>query len=272
MTDTVTTRAELISARAALSGRVGVVMTMGALHDGHAALLRAARAECDHVVATIFVNPLQFGPNEDFAAYPRTFDADLAVARAHGVDAVFAPPVEEVYGEGFASRIAVGAEAEGMEGAVRPGHFSGVATVVAKLFVLARPTHAYFGEKDAQQLDVVARLVRDLGFPLTLRRCATVREPDGLARSSRNVYLDAADRAAAPVLYAALCAVRDAWRRGERDPDALARAGAEVVAREPRATLDYLVVRDGRAYIAARFGRDGARRTRLIDNLRLDEE
>jgi pantoate--beta-alanine ligase len=244
---------------------VGLVPTMGALHEGHASLVRLARAECDRVAATIFVNPLQFAPHEDLARYPRPFDADVALLRREGADAVFAPAPQEMYGQCFASHVDVGAEAEGMEGAIRPGHFRGVATVVAKLFILARPTHAFFGEKDAQQLDVIERLVRDLAFPLVIRRCPTVREPDGLALSSRNVYLSPADRAAAPVLARALAAVRAAWARGERDPEVLARAGTAVISQEPRATLDYLAVRGGRAYVAARFGGDG-RVTRLIDN------
>ena len=248
---------------------LGLVPTMGALHEGHASLVAQARAECDRVAATIFVNPLQFGPHEDLAAYPRPFSADVELLRRERVDAVFAPDPDAMYGEGFASRVAVGAEAVGMEGDVRPGHFVGVATVVAKLFAIARPTHAYFGEKDAQQLDVIERLTCDLAFPLRLRRCATVREVDGLAMSSRNVYLSPADRAAAPVLFRALSAARQAWVEAERAPDRLASLGASVVASEPRATLDYFVVRGARAYVAARFGGVGSRVTRLIDNMLL---
>jgi len=249
---------------------IGFVPTMGALHAGHAALVQQARAECDRVATSVFVNPLQFAPHEDLARYPRPFAADLALLRSADVDAVFAPSVDEMYGDGFVSRVATGAEAEGMEGAVRPGHFTGVATVVAKLLALARPTHVYFGEKDAQQLDVVERLVSDLGFPVVIRRCPTVRDGDGLALSSRNVYLGNDDRAAAPVLHRALAAVRRAWAAGERDPEVLQRLGREIVAGEARAVLDYFEVRGARAYVAARFGAGSGRPTRLIDNLRLD--
>ncbi|MEZ5965670.1 MAG: pantoate--beta-alanine ligase [Planctomycetota bacterium] len=246
---------------------IGLVPTMGALHAGHVSLVRSARAECDRVAVTIFVNPLQFGAHEDLSVYPRPLAADLDLLRAAGADAVFTPAADGMYGDGFASRVMVGAEAEGMEGAVRPGHFAGVATVVAKLLVLARPTHAYFGEKDAQQLDVIERLVRDLGFPLVVRRCPTVREADGLALSSRNVYLGEADRRAAPVLFRALQAARAAWAGGERDAQALGRIGAAVIATEPLASLDYFEVRGNRAYVAARFAGPASRPTRLIDNL-----
>lgn len=249
---------------------IGLVPTMGALHAGHASLVARARAECDRVAVSIFVNPLQFAAHEDLSVYPRPLAADLQLLAREGADAVFAPTADDMYGPGFASRIAVGAEAEGMEGAVRPGHFQGVATVVAKLFALARPTRAYFGEKDAQQLDVIERLVRDLAFPLVVRRCPTVREPDGLAMSSRNVYLGASDRAAATVLHRALLAVRRAWAGGERDADSLARLGKASIAAEPRATLDYFEVRGARAYVAARFAGPGSRPTRLIDNMGLD--
>ncbi len=247
---------------------VGLVPTMGALHEGHASLARAARAECDRVAATIFVNPLQFAPHEDLARYPRTLDADLDLLRTIGVDAVFVPEPETMYGPGFASHVAVGREAQGMEGAMRPDHFAGVATVVAKLLVLARPTRAYFGEKDGQQLAVIERLVVDLGFPTQVRRCPTVREADGLALSSRNVFLQPDDRAAAPVLHRALLAVRAAYAAGERDQATLAALGRRMVQAQPRAALDYFEVVDGRAFVAARFGPSG-RTTRLIDNLRL---
>jgi pantoate--beta-alanine ligase len=247
---------------------VGLVPTMGALHEGHASLARRARAECDRVAATIFVNPLQFAPHEDLATYPRTLAADLALLRAAGTDAVFVPGPDAMYGTGFASAVSVGSEAMGMEGTTRPEHFRGVATVVAKLLALARPTRAYFGEKDAQQLAVIERMVSDLGFPTEVRRCATVREADGLARSSRNVFLQPADRAAAPVLHRALLAVRDAHARGECDDAALAALGGRLVQAEPRAELDYFEVLAGRAYVAARFG-GGGRVTRLIDNMQL---
>ncbi|MBL9079019.1 MAG: pantoate--beta-alanine ligase [Planctomycetes bacterium] len=262
---------------------VGLVPTMGALHDGHASLMRRARAECDRTAVTIFVNPLQFGPGEDFAAYPRTFDADLRLCAAQQVDVVFAPEPAAMYDPDFCSHVAVGAAATTMEGALRPGHFGGVATVVARLLALARPTHAYFGEKDAQQLAVVRRMVQDLGFPTAIVPCPIVREPDGLARSSRNVYLGAEDRRACTILYRALASARHAFARGERDRDALLARARAVLATEPRAALDYLELRrdgdlaalppgpvdGGRLLVAARFA-GGVRPVRLLDNLSLD--
>ncbi|MCC7396185.1 MAG: pantoate--beta-alanine ligase [Planctomycetes bacterium] len=261
---------------------IGLVPTMGSLHRGHQSLVRRARGECDRVVVTIFVNPLQFGPGEDFAAYPRDLETDLARCREAGADVVFAPDTAAMYDPAFCSHVSVGAAAEGMEGALRPGHFSGVATVVARLFVMVRPHRAYFGEKDAQQLAVVRRLARDLGFPLRVVPCPIVREADGLAMSSRNVYLGAADRRASTVLVQALRAAREAFRAGQRDRDRLLQVAATVLAGEPRAALDYLELRaegdleplppgpvvGGRLLVAARF-RDGARPVRLLDNLSL---
>jgi pantoate--beta-alanine ligase len=256
----------------------GLVPTMGALHQGHASLMRRARRECHRVAATIFVNPLQFAPGEDLQNYPRTLEKDLQVLREEGVDAVFVPGEDAVYPEGFASRIQVGSEALGLEAATRPTHFAGVATVVAKLLALARPTFAYFGRKDAQQLAVVRRLVKDLGFPVGIRECAIVREADGLAVSSRNVYLSTKDRDAAPVLHRALCAMRDLHKSGQRNLDALLDCGRTILAAEPRCQLDYLELRQegnletlptgpverGRILVAACF-----RKTRLIDNMSL---
>ncbi len=283
----------LVEDPAALSARVagwteggcvvGLVPTMGALHEGHASLVRRARQECDRVVLTVFVNPLQFGPQEDFAAYPRGLERDVEIACAAGADVVFAPATGQMYGEGFASHVAVGAEAEGMEGALRPGHFAGVATVVARLFAIARPHRAYFGEKDAQQLAVIRRLVRDLGFPLAVVGCPIVREADGLAMSSRNVYLGTEDRAASTVLHRALRSARHAFGRGERDRDALVARVRAVLASEPRAAVDYVELRregdlaplppgpvgGGRMLVAARFA-GGARPVRLLDNLALE--
>src|SRR5947207_13548064 len=181
--------------------RVGLVPTMGALHRGHLALVEAARRDCQRVVASLFVNPKQFGPREDFAAYPRDEAADLAKFREGGVDLVFAPPVEEMYSPGFASNIRIAGISESLEGAHRPGHFDGVATVVAKLLLQCLPDAAFFGEKDYQQLMVVRRLVRDLDIPVRIEGVPTIREPDGLALSSRNVYLSPAERQAAPALY-----------------------------------------------------------------------
>ena len=258
----------------------GLVPTMGALHEGHASLMRIARGECDRVAATIFVNPLQFGPDEDLERYPRDLDHDLEVLRAEGVDAVFVPPPDAVYPDGFCSNVSVGAEASDMEGVCRPGHFEGVATVVAKLFAVARPTNAYFGRKDAQQLAVIRRMVDDLGFAITVRACPIVREPDGLALSSRNVYLSAEERQSALCLSRALRAARDAHRDGERDQEALLRVARAVIAAEPAVDLEYLELRkeddlrvlpagpvaEGRMLLAARVGV-----TRLIDNCSLTE-
>jgi pantoate--beta-alanine ligase len=266
VTDTIAgLRKELDRERAA--GRtVGFVPTMGSLHDGHAALMRRARAECDVAAASIFVNPLQFGAGEDFGAYPRDLERDSAIAGESGVDVLFTPSVDEMYPDGTPMATRVRVEIPGvtdvMEGASRPGHFDGVATVVAKLLSIVGPCRAYFGEKDFQQLLVVRRLVADLSLPVDVVGCETVREPDGLARSSRNVYLAADERAAATVLSRAL----RAGAAHVPDLDAARRAMAEVVAGEPLATLDYADVltlpAEVRLLIAARVGR-----ARLIDNL-----
>jgi pantoate--beta-alanine ligase len=274
---------------AALSSRwqagrcvVGLVPTMGALHAGHRSLMEIARAECDRVAVTIFVNPLQFGPKEDLAAYPRDLAGDLKVCAAAGVDAVFAPSVAQMYDPDFCSHVAVGAAAETMEGAIRPDHFRGVATVVARLFAIGRPHRAYFGEKDAQQLAVITRMTRDLGFPIQIVRCAIVREPDGLAMSSRNVFLEAGDRKASTVIYRALCHARELFARGTHDRDTLLQRAREVLASEPRAEVDYVELRregdlqplpggtvdGGRLLVAARFSR-GSRPVRLLDNMSL---
>ncbi|HVL90571.1 MAG TPA: pantoate--beta-alanine ligase [Actinomycetota bacterium] len=220
--------------------RVGFVPTMGYLHEGHAGLIRAARAECDVVVVSIFVNPLQFGANEDLGAYPRDLDRDLAVCKAEGADYVLHPTVDEMYGKDSTLRITVGPIGDVLCGASRPGHFDGVATVVAKLFNIAGPCRAYFGEKDAQQLVVIRRLADTLDFPVEIVGCATVREPDGLAMSSRNTYLKEDERTAAAVLSRALFEARDAIeRQGERDGAKVARLIAERISSEPLATLDY---------------------------------
>jgi pantoate--beta-alanine ligase len=265
---TVTTRDELAAARAGYAGTVAVVMTMGALHDGHIALLRAARAEADTVLATIFVNPLQFGPHEDFQRYPRTLDADLAVCQESGVDLVFAPPRPELYPDGEpAVRVDPGPLGTVLEGASRPGHFGGVLTVVLKLLHLTRPDLGYFGEKDYQQLVLVRAMVRDLDLPVRVVGVPIVREPDGLARSSRNRYLSQAERTAAGSLSAALRAGAAAAADG---PDAVLAAATEAL---HNVDLDYLALTDpslhpltrptgpARLLVAARFGD-----TRLIDN------
>ncbi len=253
---------------------VGLVPTMGALHEGHASLARAARAETGFVVLSLFVNPTQFGPNEDLARYPRTWDADLEVCRREGVDVVFAPDAASVYPEGFCTYVEVHGLQDRLEGASRPGHFRGVATVVLKLFNMVGPDVAYFGQKDAQQARLIEQLVRDLDVPVRLRVCPIVREPDGLARSSRNRYLDPDQRRQAVVLSRALEEARRLAGAGERDAEVIRRAVAARIADAPAAALDYAAVVDARTFrplerlegevlvaVAVRFGP-----TRLIDN------
>ncbi|HEX6501226.1 MAG TPA: pantoate--beta-alanine ligase [Micromonosporaceae bacterium] len=275
---TVHDRAGLAEARAALTGSVAVVMTMGALHEGHAALLRAARERADHVLVTIFVNPLQFGPNEDFDRYPRTLDADLAVCAANGADVVFAPSVSEMYPDGQPTvRVDPGPLGGTLEGASRPGFFHGVLTVVLKLLHLTRPDFAFFGEKDYQQLTLVRLMVRDTALPVRIVGVPTVREPGGLALSSRNRYLSPDERRVALALSAALRAGADAAGRGVGAESALsaARAAFDETGRGV-AKLDYLVLTDpdlgpapatgpARMLVAAWVGA-----TRLIDNAPLE--
>ena len=273
----VETVAAMRAARAALSGSVGLVPTMGYLHEGHLSLVRAARRENDAVVVSIFVNPTQFGPREDLSTYPRDLRRDLALLERESVDLVFAPDAAEVYPPGYGTYVEVGGVTERLEGAARPGHFRGVATVVAKLFNVVQPTRGYFGQKDAQQCAVVRKMVADLSFGLEVRVLPTVREPDGLALSSRNVYLGPEERIAARVLSAGLFAARKRWEEGERDAEALRRLVRETVAAEPRARLEYVSVADATSLeelgavdrpavmsLAARVGR-----TRLIDNVTL---
>jgi pantoate--beta-alanine ligase len=263
----------LAEARAGLKGTVGVVMTMGALHSGHETLLRAAREQADHVLVTIFVNPLQFGPNEDFDRYPRTLDADLEVCRRAGADLVFAPSVTDMYPDGQ-PRVSLDPGPLGgeLEGASRPGFFHGVLTVVLKLLQLTQPDLAFFGEKDYQQLTLVRRMTRDLDVPVEVIGVPTVREPDGLALSSRNRYLSEPERAAALSLSAALRAGARAADDGLDAGAVLTAAHAAFGAGTPGARLDYLVLTDpelepgpvsgpARLVIAAWVGA-----TRLIDN------
>ena len=257
-------------------GVVGLVPTMGYLHAGHASLVAAARAECDHVTVTVFVNPLQFGQAEDLATYPRDLARDVATADEAGADLVFAPATEEMYPNGPpATTVSVKGVTSLWEGASRPGHFDGVATVVAKLFAIAGPCRAYFGEKDYQQLQVVRRMAADLDLPVDVVACPTVREHDGLALSSRNVHLGPEERAAATVLRRALDAGIAAVQGGERDPRRVDAAMADVVAGEPLAELDYAAIvhhdtldvparlepGEYRLLIAAKVGKP-----RLIDN------
>ena len=236
-------REEMRSARAAL-GEVGLVPTMGYLHEGHLSLVRRARAENDAVVVSIFVNPTQFGPTEDLAAYPRDLDRDLALLREAGVDLVWTPRVQDVYPPGFATSVDVEGVAAPLEGARRPGHFRGVATVVSILLAVTTPTRAYFGQKDAQQAAVLRRMAADLGFGAQVIVAPTVREPDGLALSSRNVYLSGSERAAALCLSQALRAVEEAWAAGERDPARLRGTGAAIIGAEPLAHPAYFSVAD----------------------------
>jgi pantoate--beta-alanine ligase len=225
-------------------GTVGFVPTMGYLHEGHLALVARARAECDTVVVSIFINPLQFGVAEDLAGYPRDVERDAALAAAAGVDVLFVPEVEEIYPDHPSVRLTVAALTATLEGAHRPGHFEGVALVVAKMFAGLRPDVAYFGRKDAQQLAVVRRLVRDLSFPLDVVGVPIVRELDGLALSSRNIYLDDRHRAAALSLYAGLQGAAALYTSGERRPGPLEEAAAAAVDAEPLAELDYAAVVD----------------------------
>lgn len=233
-------------ARPGLPGHVGLVPTMGALHEGHLELVRAAKRENDSVIVTIFVNPTQFGANEDYGAYPRDLPGDLALLEREGVDLVFTPTPKLMYPPGYRTYVHVEEVTQGLEGERRPGHFVGVATVVAKLFNLTQPQVAYFGQKDAQQVVVLQHLARDLNFPLRIAVCETVREPDGLAMSSRNRYLKPEQRAAAASIYGALRAAADAYERGERRPEALRRAARTVLEAVPGAEIDYVALNDPR--------------------------
>lgn len=270
----VRTRAELRAELAAAPRPVGLVPTMGWLHDGHTSLIARARAECATVVVSIFVNPRQFGEAADFTRYPRNETRDLAICEAAGVDLVWAPGVDDVYPPGFDTTVSVGAIAGPLEGAARPGHFDGVATVVAILFALVGAERAYFGAKDAQQVRVIRRMALDLALPTGVVACPTIREPDGLAMSSRNARLTPAARAASPVVRQALLAARDAWDLGERSADALRARMRETLATEPLADVDYVSVADdetlaeletidGPALLSAAVRFEGVR---LIDN------
>jgi pantoate--beta-alanine ligase len=272
----VRTRAELREALADVPRPLGLVPTMGWLHDGHRSLMAQARAVNATTIATIFVNPRQFNEAADYQRYPRNEARDLAICEEEGLDFVFMPAVEEIYPPGFDTTVSVGAVARPLEGAARPGHFDGVATVVAILFNLVGAERAYFGQKDAQQVLVIRQMARDLAIPTEVIACPTVREADGLALSSRNVHLTPDQRVAAPVLRRALVAARDRWTAGERSGDALRDAMWEVLTAEPLATPAYVSVADGQTLaelervpdgapallsLAVRFGP-----TRLIDN------
>jgi pantoate--beta-alanine ligase len=233
---------DLRVARSQLTDPLGLVPTMGFLHEGHLSLARAARAACASVAASIFVNPTQFGPDEDLSTYPRDPDRDLALLEAEGVDLVWVPTEEVIYPQGFQTWVTVDDVTRPLEGAHRAGHFRGVATVVAKLFNAFQPQRAYFGQKDAQQTVVIKRMVRDLDFPLEIVVCPTVREADGLAMSSRNSYLNAEQRRAARVLYQALSHASEAYSSGERNADTLRSLMSETIDGEPLARAEYTSV------------------------------
>jgi len=276
----VVTLEELRSARSTLQDPLGLVPTMGFLHEGHLSLVRTARAECASVAASIFVNPTQFGPNEDLSTYPRNLDRDLAMLEAEGVDLVWTPADEVMYPQGFQTWVTVEEVTRPLEGAHRPGHFRGVSTIVAKLFNAFQAQRAYFGQKDAQQTIVIKRMARDLDFPLEIVVCPTVREADGLAMSSRNSYFNAEQRQAAVVLFKALCRASEAYTSGERNADALHRLMSETIAGEPLARVEYISIADpdsleelsgsierGLMSMAVYIGK-----VRLIDNMILDND
>ena len=263
---------------------LGLVPTMGALHSGHLSLTTRARADSATMAVSIFVNPTQFGRGEDFSSYPRDMERDLRLLEEQGADLVFTPPPEEVYPEGFDTWVEPGAVAEGQEGTARPGHFKGVATVVAKLFTIVRPQRAYFGQKDGQQVAVIRRMARDLNLGVDVITMPTIREPDGLALSSRNAYLSSRERAAAPVIYSALRAAEDVWLAGEYDAGRLRAAALAVLTAESLVeSVDYVSVVDAESMtqlesvprsrerrvmvaVAAKLGAP-----RLIDNIILGE-
>lgn len=240
----VSTVEDILFERRRLTGRVGVVLTMGALHEGHLGLVKAARQENDAVAVSIFVNPTQFAGKEDFSTYPRELNRDLALLDHAGVDLVFTPTPEVMYPPGFETYVTVEDVSRGLEGELRPGHFRGVTTIVAKLFHLLQPTITYFGQKDAQQVVVIRHMVRDLHFPLEIAVIPTYREPDGLAMSSRNVYLQPDERQSASVIYRAMRAAADMYDQGETKPDVLRKAARAVLDSEPRAHVDYIAICD----------------------------
>ncbi len=266
---------ELRPYRGSLSGMIGLVPTMGFLHEGHLSLVRRSVEDCDYTIVSIFVNPTQFGPNEDFKSYPRDMERDLALLDEAGADAVFLPGTDEMYPPGADTFVTPGDITERLEGAVRPSHFKGVATIVLKLFNLVQPQKAYFGQKDAQQVAVIKKMVADLDVPIEIVVMPTVRESDGLAMSSRNSYLNPAERQAATVLYGSLRLVEDLITGGERDAELIRQRLIEFISEEPLARIDYVSVADAGTLdelffvvkpvlvsLAVRIGR-----TRLIDNI-----
>jgi pantoate--beta-alanine ligase len=275
---TVITLPELRAACAQLPAPLGLVPTMGYLHEGHLSLARQARLDCASVVVSIFVNPTQFSPIEDFAAYPRDIPRDVQMLEAEGVDLVWLPTPEILYPAGYQTWVTVEEVAKGLEGERRPGHFRGVATVVAKLFNAVQPQKAYFGQKDAQQVAVIRRMTQDLNFPVEIVVCRTMREADGLAMSSRNVYLNAAERQAATVLFRALTNARTAFETGEEEAEHLRQIMAETINAEPLARLQYLSCADpgtlrelsGRVTHALLSMAVFVGKTRLIDNVEIE--
>jgi pantoate--beta-alanine ligase len=258
---------------------VGLVPTMGALHDGHLALVRAAKTQCDVAVVSIFVNPLQFGPNEDLTKYPRDFERDRELLKREGVDFIFAPSVEEMYPADAATYVTVEGLSDKLCGRSRPGHFRGVTTVVSKLFNIVEPEQAFFGQKDAAQATIIRRMVRDLNIPVQVVICPIVREPDGLAMSSRNAYLDAPQRKSALLLYRSLIAVQEQFNQGERKVHTLIEAGKQAFDQNSSVRLDYFEIVDretldpvddlsrGALIVVAAF----VGKTRLIDNIVLPQ-
>jgi pantoate--beta-alanine ligase len=274
-TVTVTSLSDLRNIRVTLPEPVGLVPTMGYLHAGHLSLVRQARQDCASVIVSIFVNPTQFGPAEDLSKYPRDLQNDLQLLTSAGVDLVWTPTPEEMYPDGYQTWITLDELVKPLEGAMRPGHFRGVATVVSKLFNCVQPQKAYFGQKDAQQAAVIRRMTRDLNFPIEVIICPIVRADDGLAMSSRNVYLNTEERQAATVLYRSLNAARAAYDDGERDANTLRRIMTDIINAEPLASLQYVSCADydtlmelealtGKSLLsmAVFLGK-----TRLIDNL-----
>jgi pantoate--beta-alanine ligase len=269
---------EIKALRQKLSGTVGFVPTMGYLHEGHLALVKQARVENSAVIVSIYVNPTQFGPREDFGAYPRELNRDLKLLREEGVDIVFVPSDEEMYPPEFSSWVDVEKVTERLEGASRPGHFRGVATVVAKLFNIVQPSRAYFGQKDAQQVVVIKRMVADLNMGIEVVVVPTVRESDGLAMSSRNIYLSPGERQAATILFKALTLARQLSQGGGKDAGKIRRQMTSLIQKEPLARIDYVSIADAEtleelnlidrpalASLAVRIGK-----TRLIDNMLLE--
>jgi len=258
-------------------GRLGLVPTMGALHDGHLSLVRTARSRSDVIAVSIFVNPTQFGPTEDFAKYPRNLESDCALLEREGVELVFAPPVDEMYPHGAVTWVVVEGMSDRLCGRSRPGHFRGVTTVVSKLFHIVEPDLAFFGQKDAAQVAIIKRMVRDLNLPVSIEVCPIVREPDGLALSSRNSYLTQDERKSALVLYRSLMRVQEEFAKGERDAAKLVESGKKELAQDPAVLQDYLEIVDPDSLepevtitkpvlvaVAAVLGK-----TRLIDNITL---